>query len=164
MVLTYFPLCREEVQHLFMNEPEYECALFSQRCLKLGNTVVLLKSNIETGSPTYLILPGLVLVSDVTLLAKSVETFFLPISAPIPVNKPPSLKPKALSADAPIANPPAAPAVTISSLTMFLNNGFEMLPDTVGAPNVLLCIIPYGLLPSFLYFFSIAKLTAPQRP
>ena len=86
--------------------------------------MVGLKSNIEIRSPKYLILSGLVFVSGVILLAKSVETF-LPISPPIPVNKPPSLKPVALSADAPIANPPAAPAVTISSLTMFfVNNGF----------------------------------------
>ena len=80
--------------------------------------MVALKSNALIGSPKYLILSGLVLVSDVILLAKSVDTF-LPISAPKPDNNPPSLKPIALSADAPIANPPAAPAVTISSLTMF---------------------------------------------
>ena len=101
-----------------MNKPEHECAELFQRCLNEGMIVVALKSNIETGSPKYLILSGLVLVSDVILLARPVETF-LPISAPIPVSRPPSLKPIALSADAPIANPPAAPAVTISSLTMF---------------------------------------------
>ena len=72
----------------------------------------------------------------VILLAKSLDTF-LPISAPKPINKPPSLKPVAESADAPMASPPATPAPTISSLTMFFNNGFHMLPDTVGEPSVL---------------------------
>ena len=80
--------------------------------------MVALKSNIEAGSPKYLILSGDVLVSDVILLAKSFDTF-LPISAPKPDNKPPSLKPVALSADAPIDNPPATPPATISSLPMF---------------------------------------------
>ena len=55
-----------------------------------------------------------------------------------------------------MANPPAIPPATMSSLTMFfsflIRNGFDMLPDTVGAPNVLLCIIPSGLLPSFFVF------------
>ena len=97
-------------------------------------------------------MPGGVLVSDVILLTKSFDTF-LPISAPEPDNKPPSLKPVAESTVVPIANPPATPAPTISSLTMFFNNGFEMLPDTVGAPNVLLCIIPYGLLHFFVFLF-----------
>ena len=64
--------------------------------------------------------------------------FFQLISAPEPDNKPPSLKPIAVPADAPMANPPATPAPTISSLTMFfVNNGFGMLPDTVGLPKVL---------------------------
>ena len=107
---------------------------------------------IKTGSPKYLVLSGDVLVSDVILLAKSVETF-LPISAPKQVNNPPSLNPVAVSADAPIDNPPAAPAVNISSLTICFNNGFEMLPDTVGAPSVLDRTIPYGLLPSFYILF-----------
>ena len=80
--------------------------------------MVELKSNIEIGSPKYLILSGDVLVSDVILSAKSVETF-LPISVPEPVNNPPSEKPIAESADAPIDSPPATPAPTISSLTMF---------------------------------------------
>ena len=101
-----------------ISKPEYECALFRHRCLKLGNTVVLLKSNIEPGSPKYVILSGDVLVSDVILSAKSVETF-LPISAPKPDNKPPSLKPIAESTVAPAANPPATPPPTISSLTVF---------------------------------------------
>ena len=70
------------------------------------------------GSPKYLILSGDVLVSDVILLAKSVDTF-LPISAPKPDNNPPSLKPVAESTVAPMASPPATPAPTISSLTMF---------------------------------------------
>ena len=84
---------------------------------KLGNTVVLLKSNTEIGPPKYLILSGDVLVSGVILLAKSYT--FLHISAPKPVNKPPSLKPKTLSIVPPMANPPAAPAPTILFLTMF---------------------------------------------
>ena len=100
--------------------------------------MVALKPNIETGSPKHLILSGDVLVSDVILLAKS-DDIFIPISAPKPDNKPPSLKPIALSIVPPMANPPAAPAVTSSSLTVFVvfNNGFEMLPDTAGAPKVL---------------------------
>ena len=119
-----------------ISKPEYECALFRHRCLNEGITVVALKSNIEIGSPKYLILSGDVLVSDVVLSAKSVETF-LPISVPKPVNNPPSEKPIAESTYVPIDNPPATPAPTISSLTVFFNNGFDMLPDTVGAPNVL---------------------------
>ena len=70
-------------------------------------------SQAEIGSPKYLILSGDVLVSDVILLAKSVDTF-LPISAPKPLNNPPSLKPVAESTDAPMARPPATPAPTIS--------------------------------------------------
>ena len=84
----------------------------------MGITVVALKSKAEIGSPQYRILLGLVLVSDIILLAKSGDTF-LPISAPKPDNEPPSLKPIAKSADAPMANPPATPAPTISFLTMF---------------------------------------------
>ena len=95
-----------------------------------------MKSIAEIGSPKYLILSGLVLVSDVILLAKSDDTF-LPISAPKPLSNPPSEKPIAESTVAPAANPPAVPAPIISSLTMFFTNGFDMLPDTVGAPNVL---------------------------
>ena len=117
----------------FMKKPEYECAELFQRCLNEGMIVVALKPNIEAGSPKYLTLPGDVLVSGVILLAKSVETF-LPISAPKPDNKPPSLKPVAESTVVPMANPPAAPPATISSL-IFFNNGFDMLPDTTGAPN-----------------------------
>ena len=148
-----------------MNKPEYECAGLFHLCLNEGMIVVALKSKAEIGSPKYRILSGEELVYDVILLAKSVETF-LPISAPKPVNKPPSLKPVAVSADAPIYHIPATPPATISSLTMFFkkeNNGFDMLPDTVGAPNVLFCIIPYGLLPSFLYFFSKDSDTAPPN-
>ena len=118
-----------------MNEPEHECAELFHLCLNGGMIAVALKSKAEIGSPRYRILLGLVLLSDVILLAKSVDTF-LPISAPKPVNKPPPAKPMAPSADAPMDTPLAAPAVTISSLTMFFNNGFDMLPDTVGAPNV----------------------------
>ena len=51
--------------------------------------------------------------------------------------------------------PPATPAVTISFLTMSFNSGDFVLPDTVGAPNVLLCITPYGLLPSFYIAFPM---------
>ena len=80
--------------------------------------MVALKSNALIGSPKYLILSGDVLVSDAILLAKSVDTF-LPISAPKPLNNPPSLKPVAESTDAPMASPPATPAPTISALTMF---------------------------------------------
>ena len=123
--------------------------------------MVELKSNIEIGSPKYLILSGLVLVSDVTPLAKSVETF-LPRSPPKPDNKPPSLNPIAETTVVPMAYPPATPPATISSLTMFFKNGFDMLPDTTGAPNVLDCMIPYGLLLSFLYF-SIARKTLTPR-
>ena len=70
------------------------------------------------GSPKYLMPFTFVFVSSVILLAKSVETF-LPISAPKPLNNPPSEKPIAESTDAPMANPPAAPAPTTSCLTMF---------------------------------------------
>ena len=38
-----------------------------------------------------------------------------------------------------------------------------MLLDTVGTPNVLDGMVPYGLLPSFLYCFSNDKATAPPR-
>ena len=82
--------------------------------------MVELKSNIDTGSPKYLILSGLVLVSDVILLAKSDDTF-LPISAPKPLSNPPSEKPIAESTDAPMASPPAAPIPTIS----FFNYVFQ---------------------------------------
>ena len=44
---------------------------------------------------------------------------FLLISAPRPLNKPPSENPIAESADAPMASPLAAPTPTISFLTMF---------------------------------------------
>ena len=42
-----------------INTPEYECALFRHRCLKLGKTVVLLNSSAEIGSLAHLILLGL---------------------------------------------------------------------------------------------------------
>ena len=80
--------------------------------------VVALKPKALIGSPKYFILPGEVLVSDVILLEKS-DDIFLSISAPKPDNKPPSLKPVAESADAPMDSPLAAPAPTISSLIMF---------------------------------------------
>ena len=81
-------------------------------------TVLALKSKAEIGSPKNIILSGDVLVYSVILLAKSLDTF-LPISAPIPLKRPPSEKPIAESADAPMANPPATPVPIISSLTMF---------------------------------------------
>ena len=102
-----------------MNNPLYERAQFPHLCLNGGITVVALKSKAEIGSPKYRILLGLVLVSDEILLAKSVDNSFLPMSTPIPVNKPPPLKPIALSIVPPVANPPAAPTPTISFLTMF---------------------------------------------
>ena len=101
-----------------MNKPEYGCAELFHLCLNEGITVVALKPKAEIGPPKYLILSGDALVSDVILLAKSLDTF-LPISVPKPLNKPPSLKPVAESADAPMASPPATPPATISSLTMF---------------------------------------------
>ena len=101
-----------------MSNPEYEWAELFQRCLNDGITVVALKSIAEIGSPKYRILSGDVSLSDVHLLAISVETFS-PISAPEPLNNPPSEKPTAESADAPTANPLATPTPTISSLIMF---------------------------------------------
>ena len=131
-----------------ISSPEYEWAELRHRCLNDGIIVVALKSIADIGSPKYIILSGFVLISSVNLLAKSVDTF-LPISKPNPDIRPASLKPIAESKAPPVAKPPATPAPTISSLTIFFNNGFDMLPDTVGAPNVLLCITPYGLSPSF---------------
>ena len=102
----------------FTNKPECECAELLHPCLNEGIIVVALKPKAEIESPKYRILLGRVLVSDVILLAKSLDTF-LPISTPIPVHKPPSLKPVAGSPVVPMANPPATPAPTISSLTVF---------------------------------------------
>ena len=65
---------------------------------------------------------------------------FLPISAPKPINKPPSENPIAESADAPVANPPAIPAAITSFLIIdipTLPKRLPKLPDAVGAPNVL---------------------------
>ena len=59
----------------FMNNPEYEWAGLFQRCLNDGITVVALESIAEIGSPKYRILSGDVLLSDVQLLAISVDTF-----------------------------------------------------------------------------------------
>ena len=95
-----------------MNKPEYGCAGLFHLCLNEGITVVALKSKAEIGSPKYRILLGLVLLSGVILLEKS-DDMFLPISAPKPLNKPPSENPIAASADVPIANPPATPAPII---------------------------------------------------
>ena len=36
-----------------------------------------------------------------------------------------------------MANPPAAPAPSISCLTMSFNNGDFIFPETTGLPNVL---------------------------
>ena len=38
-----------------------------------------------------------------------------------------------------------------------------MLPDTAGLPNVLDCMIPYGLLRYCLYCFSNDNATAPPN-
>ena len=104
---------RAKVHYIFTNKPEYECAELFHLCLNRGMVVVALGSKALVGSPKYLILLRLVLLSDVILLARSLDTF-LPISVPIAVNKPPSLKPVALSIDAPTDTPPATPAPTIS--------------------------------------------------
>ena len=82
----------------------------------------------------------------------------MPISAPKPLNEPPSENPIAESADAPMASPLAAPTPTISFLTMFFNDCDFIFPETVGAPSVLDWAIPKGLLPSFLYCFLMIKL------
>ena len=62
---------------------------------------------------------------------------FLPMSLPKPLNIPPSENPIAESADAPMANPLAAPAPIISFLIMSFNIGGLKLPETVGLPNFL---------------------------
>ena len=67
------------------------------------------------------------------------------MSAPNPVNKPPSENPIAESADAPMATPPATPKSNIEFLKIGLPSSPKRLPkllDTVGAPNVLDCTIP----------------------
>ena len=101
-------------------------------------TVLAFISKTLIGSPKYLIPSGLVLLYYVNLLAISVE-IFLPISAPIPVKRPPSAKPIAESADAPMVNPPATPKSNIEFLTIDLPkspNDDLKLPDTVGEPKV----------------------------
>ena len=103
----------------FMNKPEYGCAELFHLCLNEGMVAAALKSKAEVGSPKYRILFGSVLVSDIFLLAKSLDTF-LPMSPPKPDNKPPSLNPQAESTVVPMANPPATPPATSSSLTMFV--------------------------------------------
>ena len=73
------------------------------------------------------------------MLAISVETV-LPISAPIPVKRPPPEKQIAESADAPMANPLATPKYNIEFLIIGLPispNDDPKLPDTVGGPTVL---------------------------
>ena len=112
------PLYHVKVHHICMNKPEYECADLVHLCSNEGMIAVALESKALIGSPRYLILLGLVLVSGVILLAKSLDTF-LPISAPKPLNKPPSENPIAESADAPMASPLAAPTPTISFLIIF---------------------------------------------
>ena len=59
-----------------------------------------------------------------------------------------------------MAGPPATPAEISSFLTMFLNNGFDMLPGTVGEPNDLDCIIPSGFITFLFILFSKLKPTA----
>ena len=117
-----------------MDDPEYEWAELFQRCLNEGITLLALKPSIEIGSPKYRIISGGVLLSGVNLSAISVETF-LPISAPKPLNNPPSEKPIAESTDAPMANPQAAPAPNISLLIMCFSIGGFILPPATGAPN-----------------------------
>ena len=101
-----------------MNKPEYGCAELFHLCLNEGMIVAALKSKALIGSPRYSILLGLVLLSSVILLAKSDDMFLL-ISAPEPLNKPPSENPIAESADAPMASPLAAPTPTFSFLIRF---------------------------------------------
>ena len=62
-----------------------------------------------------------------------------------------------------MANPLAAPAPTISLLTMFFLIIDFILPETVGAPNVLDRTIPEGLLLYCLHCFSNDKATAPPK-
>ena len=62
------------------------------------------------------------------------------MSAPDPVNEPPSENPKIESADAPMAIPPATPKSDIGFLTFGLTNSPKRLPKlplTTGAPKVL---------------------------
>ena len=107
------------------------------RCLNDGMAALALKPIALIGSPKYRILSGGVLLSEVNLLAISVE-IFLPISAPIPLKSPPSAKQIAESADAPMASPPATPAPTIPSLIIVLPSLPKLLPIlplTTGAPK-----------------------------
>ena len=99
-----------------MNKPEYECAELFHLCLNEGIIVVELKSNRNRLAKIYNSVRACISICN--SIRKSVETF-LPISAPKPDNKPPSLNPIAESTVVPMANPPATPAPTISSLTMF---------------------------------------------
>ena len=67
------------------------------------------------------------------------------MSAPNPVNKPPSENQIAESADAPMATPPATPKSNIEFLKADLPNSPKRLPkllDSAGAPNVSDCTIP----------------------
>ena len=69
----------------------------------------------------------------------------MPISAPIPVKRPPSENPIAEPADAPMAAPPAKLKYNIEVLTIDLHtspNSDPKSPDTVGAPKVLDWVIP----------------------
>ena len=43
----------------------------------------------------------------------------------------------------------------------FVNSGFEMLPDTTGAPNDLVGTIPYGLLLCLFYTFVVELIRHP---
>ena len=93
------------------------------------------------GSPKYRILFGDVLLCSVyyvNLLAISVE-LFLPISAPIPVKRPPSENPIALSIAPPAIAPPTTSKYDIELVTIGLPTLLKLLPilpRTTGAPNV----------------------------
>ena len=80
MGLMDFDRHRVKAQHLFMNKPEYECAELFHLCLNGGMVVVALKSKALVGSPKYRNLFGLVLVSEVIILAKSDDISFSYIS------------------------------------------------------------------------------------
>ena len=64
----------------FMNKPEYECDELFHLCLNEGMVVVALEPKALIGSPKYLILLGLALLSGVTPLEKSDNIFFTYIS------------------------------------------------------------------------------------
>ena len=142
-----------------MNNPLQECALFFHLKFIDGIIVLALKSNIETGSPKYLILSGLVLVSSVILLAKSLDTF-LPTSVPKALNNPLSTISRCACS---YSTSKTCSYYFVLNYVSFLNNGGFIFPETVGAPNDLDWTIPKGLLPSFLYCFSNDKAIVPPK-